>query len=53
MIVAFLRGMWEFRRAYTWADPARTEKNSYTRLDSAYDHGREWAHILTFRQFEQ
>lgn len=45
---AFLRGMMEFRRCFTWSDPA----GGYTELDSAYDWGREWAHRLTFRRFD-
>ena len=39
---AFLLGMAEFRLSYT---TRCTE-------DSAYDWGREWAHRLTFRRFE-
>jgi hypothetical protein len=54
---AFLRGVYEFRRECTWADPARDEMPSsvmaYTELDEAYDHGREWAHRLTFRRFDE
>lgn len=54
---AFLLGMFEFRRSYTWADPARVLdtdnwQDSYTTLDEAYDSGREWAHRLTFRKWD-
>lgn len=52
-IRAFLLGMWEFRRSYTWADPARTQHNNYTDLDEACDRGRAWAHVLTLRLFDQ
>lgn len=51
-LLAFLCGMREFRLTCTWADPNRTDGNSYTALDEAYDWGREWAHCLTFRYFE-
>ena len=50
---AFMLGAWEFRLGCTWADPARTEDCEYTALDEAYDWGREWAHRLTFRRYEQ
>ena len=40
---AFLLGMVEFRRSLT----TRCED------DDAYEWGREWAHRLTFRAFEQ
>lgn len=42
---AFINGMWEFRSHYTtwYADWG---------LMRAYDHGREWAHKLTFRRYE-
>lgn len=49
-IKAFLRGMYEFRLDDTWADPERDDW--LTDLDIAYDHGREWAHRLTFRFFD-
>lgn len=49
-IIAFLRGVLEFRRDFTWADPDR--EDWYTDLDEAYDHGRELAHKLTLRKFE-
>ena len=51
-LIAFIRGMIEFRSGLTWADPARTVCNWYTELDEAYDCGREWAHRLTFRRWE-
>lgn len=50
-ITAFLRGVREFRHVATWADPAR-DGWELTRLDLAYDWGREWAHRLTFRRFD-
>jgi hypothetical protein len=49
---AFLLGMLEFLRECTWADPARYAGNSYTELDDAYDRGRDLAHRLTFRRFD-
>lgn len=52
-IIAFILGLVEFRQSLTWSDPARTADNGYTVLDEAYDHGREWAHRLTFRRFEE
>lgn len=43
--IAFLVGMYEFRRSFTTRyDDER---------DEAYDRGREWAHQLTLRRFEQ
>ena len=51
-IAAFLRGMYEFRSDWTWADPARNDEEYYTALDEAYDHGREWAHRMTLRRYE-
>lgn len=51
-LIAFLRGMWEFRLSCTWADPARTDDNWYTELDNAYDCGRDMAHRLTLRRYE-
>jgi hypothetical protein len=53
--IAFLRGMYEFRRSFTWADSdeARDFWDGYTPLDAAYDCGREWAHRLTLRKFEE
>lgn len=51
-LVAFLRGAYEFRRSFTWADPARTDAAWYTAKDEAYDWGREWTHRLTFRVFD-
>jgi hypothetical protein len=52
MVKAFLLGMYEFRRCITWADPARTDRCNYTKLDEVYDQGREWAHRLTFRKWD-
>lgn len=52
-LIVFLRGMYEFRRAWTWADPARTDCNGYTDLDETYDRGRDCAHRLTFRVFDR
>lgn len=54
LLIAFLRGVLEFRRSFTWAD---TDENrdlwgGYTDLDEAYDRGREFAHRVTFRRFE-
>lgn len=45
LIIAFLLGMREFRLSMT---------TSYddVRLAEAYDHGRDLAHRLTFRRFE-
>lgn len=51
VLIAFLRGMLEFRSSYTWADPKRQE--DLTELDYVYDHGREFAHLITFRLFEE
>lgn len=51
-IAAFLLGMREFRLCCTWADSARTESNWYTKLDAAYDAGRDLAHKLTFRRYD-
>ena len=45
-VAAFFRGVYEFRRSFT------TGYNDY-RLYEAYDRGRELAHALTFRRFEQ
>lgn len=49
---AFLRGMRESRHCFTWADPERTDEHWYTELDAAYDAGRDLAHRLTFRRWE-
>lgn len=44
-VCAFLNGMREFRSFYTkWY-------GDYG-LQSSYDHGRDWAHALTFRRYE-
>lgn len=45
-IRAFFNGMREFRTAFT------THYDDYDLLES-YDLGREWAHRLTFRRYEQ
>lgn len=45
-IAAFLRGVWEFRSSFT------THYANYDLLVS-YDWGREWAHRLTFRMFDE
>lgn len=50
---AFLRGMREFRSWVTWADPARRDASDYTDLDLAYDRGREFAHRITLRCFDE
>jgi len=52
-IRAFLRGVLEFRHSFTWADPARVSPHDYTDLDHLYDEGREFAHRVTLRQFEE
>lgn len=52
-IIAFLRGIYEFRRSLTWADPARTDEDFYTLLDESYDRGRDFTHMITFRRFER
>ena len=44
--LAFLRGAAEFRHAFTF----RYECYDLAR---AYDWGREWAHRLTLRRYEQ
>lgn len=51
-ILAFLRGMIEFRRDMTWADPNRPEDGELTELDSCYDAGRDFIHRVTFRWFD-
>lgn len=45
-VCAFLLGMWEFRLSFTTAyhDPD---------LGAAYDRGRELAHKITLRQFDE
>lgn len=45
-IKSFLLGVCEFRSNYT------THIADW-HLANAYNHGREWAHRLTFRHFEQ
>lgn len=49
---AFARGAYEFRRDMTWADPARSDCNSRTELDEAYDHGRDFVHRIFLRRFD-
>ena len=52
---AFILGAIEFRLCCTWADPARDydgEGESYTALDEAYDRGRDFAHRVTLRRFD-
>lgn len=50
-IIAFVRGVYEFRRDCTWSDPSR-DGFDYTNLDESYDQGREFAHRLTFRHWD-
>ena len=52
-ITTVIRGIIEFRLCVTWADPARTEENWYTELDEIYDRGRELAHRLTLRRWDE
>lgn len=49
LIKTFTLGVWEFRRSWTWCDPARSDDEPYTHLDEAYDKGRDFAHLITFR----
>lgn len=49
---AFARGAYEFRSDVTWADPAQSDSNPYTELDEAYDQGRDFAHQLFLRQYD-
>ena len=44
-VKAFLQGMWEFRLSFT------THYDDYA-LVTAYDSGRELAHKLTLRKFD-
>lgn len=44
-VKAFLQGMWEFRLSFT------THYDDYA-LVTAYDQGRELAHKLTLRKFD-
>lgn len=44
-IAAFFLGMIEFNSCITTSQPEHTI--------NAYDWGREWAHRLTFRNFER
>lgn len=52
-ILAFLRGIFEFRTDLTWVDPGRDDVNHYTQLDQAYDRGRDFAHLITLRKFDR
>lgn len=52
-LAAFARGAYEFRRSWTWADPARPIDGYNTALDNAYDLGRDFAHRVTLRHFEE
>jgi hypothetical protein len=45
MIKYFLLGVWEFRLSFTTRPP-----DAYR---ESYDWGREWAHRLTLRTFEE
>lgn len=47
-LYAFFLGMWEFRRAFT----TRFCQFDYEGF-AAYDKGREFAHSVTFRWFDQ
>lgn len=51
-LTALARGAYEFRRDFTWADRARSNSNSYTELDEAYDPGRDVAHWIFLRRFD-
>lgn len=42
---AFLLGMREFRQSFTWHYASST-------LTDCYDMGREFAHLVTLRRFE-
>jgi hypothetical protein len=44
-LYAFIKGMIEFRSSFT------TNYDDYGLLLS-YDYGREWAHKLTFRRYD-
>jgi hypothetical protein len=43
---AFVNGVWEFRDSFTLS-------YSDLNLQETYDSGRDWAHYLTFRYFEE
>ena len=45
-VCAFLMGMWEFRLSFTTAYEDHD-------LELAYDRGREIAHKVTFRYFDE
>lgn len=49
-LTAFARGAYEFRRDFTWAGPSRSHCNPYTKLDGAYDHGRDVVHHVFLRR---
>lgn len=42
---AFFKGMWEFRQSFTWHYASQE-------LTDCYDMGREFAHLVTLRRFE-
>ena len=44
MIKAFILGVLEFRRSFTTSMPEE--------LEESYGWGREWAHRLTLRRYE-
>lgn len=51
-IRAFILGVRQFRQSITPAlDADGTDEGC--RLQDAYDWGREWAHRLTFRRFDE
>ena len=57
-ICCFLLGMYEFRSDFTTAftryyDAEDGPNDQAYDLQLAYDWGREWAHRLTFRYFDQ
>ena len=49
--LAFINGMREFRSDYTTSyDHVETDEGD--RLQNAYEHGRDFAHRITFRHFD-
>lgn len=48
---AFLNGMREFRLSMT-TNYDHVETDEGDALQAAYDWGREWAHRLTFRRYD-
>ena len=48
-IVAFIWGVREFRSAFTKGYPGDADPD----LNDAYDWGREWAHRLTLRRYDE